>query len=73
MRTAKPRVGTERPRTIGKRESTLRIVAGLEPPDAGEVWLGGRRIDGMPPGEHNVAMVFQHCAGISPNEAHSSA
>jgi multiple sugar transport system ATP-binding protein len=47
----------------GSGKSTLlRIVAGLETADAGEVWLEGRRIDTLPPGERGVAMVFQHYA-----------
>jgi len=47
----------------GSGKSTLlRIIAGLETADAGEVWLEGRRIDGLPPGERGVAMVFQHYA-----------
>jgi multiple sugar transport system ATP-binding protein len=47
----------------GSGKSTLlRIIAGLETADAGEVWLEGKRIDGLPPGERGVAMVFQHYA-----------
>ena len=47
----------------GSGKSTLlRIIAGLESADAGEVWLEGRRIDKLPPGERGVAMVFQHYA-----------
>jgi multiple sugar transport system ATP-binding protein len=47
----------------GSGKSTLlRIIAGLEMPDAGEVWLDDRRIDSLPPGDRNVAMVFQHYA-----------
>ncbi|HET7710184.1 MAG TPA: ATP-binding cassette domain-containing protein [Sphingomicrobium sp.] len=47
----------------GSGKSTLlRIIAGLETADAGEVWLEGRRIDELPPGERGVAMVFQHYA-----------
>ena len=47
----------------GSGKSTLlRIIAGLEAADAGEVWLEGRRIDQLPPGERGVAMVFQHYA-----------
>jgi multiple sugar transport system ATP-binding protein len=47
----------------GSGKSTLlRIIAGLETADAGEVWLEGRRIDPLPPGERGVAMVFQHYA-----------
>ena len=47
----------------GSGKSTLlRIIAGLETADAGEVWLDGRRIDTLPPGDRGVAMVFQHYA-----------
>ncbi len=47
----------------GSGKSTLlRIIAGLETPDGGEVWLDGRRIDALPPGDRGVAMVFQHYA-----------
>jgi multiple sugar transport system ATP-binding protein len=47
----------------GSGKSTLlRIIAGLEAADAGEVRLAGRRIDGLHPGERDVAMVFQHYA-----------
>jgi multiple sugar transport system ATP-binding protein len=47
----------------GSGKSTLlRIIAGLESADSGEVWLEGRRIDRLPPGERDVAMVFQHYA-----------
>jgi multiple sugar transport system ATP-binding protein len=44
----------------GSGKSTLlRIIAGLETADAGEVWLEGRRIDTLPPGKRDIAMVFQ--------------
>lgn len=47
----------------GSGKSTLlRIIAGLETADSGEVWLEGRRIDQLQPGERDVAMVFQHYA-----------
>ena len=47
----------------GSGKSTLlRIIAGLESADDGEIWLEGRRIDQLPPGDRGVAMVFQHYA-----------
>jgi multiple sugar transport system ATP-binding protein len=47
----------------GSGKSTLlRIIAGLETADAGEVWLEGRRIDTLPPGQRDIAMVFQSYA-----------
>ena len=41
------------------KTTTLRIVAGLETPDAGEVLVGGRPVAGLPPERRNVGMVFQ--------------
>ena len=47
----------------GSGKSTLlRIIAGLETLDSGEVLLDERRIDHLPPGRRDVAMVFQHYA-----------
>lgn len=47
----------------GSGKSTLlRIIAGLETADSGEVWLEGRRIDVLPPGQRGIAMVFQQYA-----------
>ena len=44
------------------KSTLLRMIAGLESVDEGEIWIGGRRVDGLPPGERRVAMVFQHYA-----------
>jgi ABC-type sugar transport system ATPase subunit len=44
------------------KTTLLRIVAGLEQPDAGEVLIGGRMANHIPPAERNVAMVFQNYA-----------
>jgi multiple sugar transport system ATP-binding protein len=41
------------------KSTTLRIVAGLEEPDAGTVTLAGRSMRGVPPQDRDVAMVFQ--------------
>jgi multiple sugar transport system ATP-binding protein len=41
------------------KSTTLRIVAGLEDPDAGTVTIAGRPMDGVPPQDRDVAMVFQ--------------
>jgi len=41
------------------KTTTLRLIAGLEKPDAGEVHIGGRRVDGETPAQRDVAMVFQ--------------
>jgi multiple sugar transport system ATP-binding protein len=44
------------------KSTLLRMIAGLESVDAGEIWIDGRRVDSLPPGERGVAMVFQHYA-----------
>ena len=44
------------------KSTLLRLIAGLESIDGGEIRIGGRRVDGLPPGERQVAMVFQHYA-----------
>ena len=44
------------------KSTLLRMIAGLETLDGGEVRIGERRVDTLPPGERGVAMVFQHYA-----------
>ncbi|MHB1101198.1 MAG: ABC transporter ATP-binding protein [Devosia sp.] len=44
------------------KTTLLRIIAGLETPSRGEVWIGGRRVDTLPPRERGIAMVFQNYA-----------
>ncbi len=44
------------------KTTLLRILAGLEVADAGEVSLGGKRIDGLPAHERPVNTVFQSYA-----------
>lgn len=41
------------------KSTTLRMVAGLELPDAGSVTIGARDMTNVPPQERDVAMVFQ--------------
>jgi multiple sugar transport system ATP-binding protein len=41
------------------KTTTLRLVAGLDAPTRGEVFLDGRNLAGLAPRERNVAMVFQ--------------
>ncbi|HSE99035.1 MAG TPA: ABC transporter ATP-binding protein [Blastocatellia bacterium] len=49
------------------KTTTLRIIAGLEASDAGEVWIGGEQVtaDGrniVPPSGRNIGFVFQDLA-----------
>ena len=44
------------------KSTLLRLIAGLIEPTAGEVWIGGRRVDDVEPGARDVAMVFQSYA-----------
>jgi multiple sugar transport system ATP-binding protein len=44
------------------KTTTLRLVAGLEEPDAGAIALDGQAVDHLPPKERDVAMVFQNHA-----------
>jgi multiple sugar transport system ATP-binding protein len=44
------------------KTTLLRIVAGLERPDAGEVLIGGQVVNRFSPSQRNVAMVFQNYA-----------
>ncbi|HEY8454017.1 MAG TPA: ABC transporter ATP-binding protein [Actinopolymorphaceae bacterium] len=41
------------------KTTTLRIICGLEQPDAGDVFIAGRRVTQLPARERNVGMVFQ--------------
>ncbi|MEN7535576.1 ABC transporter ATP-binding protein [Aurantiacibacter flavus] len=44
------------------KSTLLRMIAGLETVDDGTIYIGEQRVDTMPPGERDVAMVFQHYA-----------
>src|SRR5947208_8591778 len=50
------------------KTTTLRMIAGLEEPDAGEIWLGDRQVSSaernmfVPTEKRNVGMVFQSYA-----------
>jgi multiple sugar transport system ATP-binding protein len=44
------------------KSTLLRVLAGLTNFDAGEVFIGDRQVNGVPPKERNIAMVFQNYA-----------
>jgi multiple sugar transport system ATP-binding protein len=44
------------------KTTTLRLIAGLEEPSEGAVWIGGRDVTHADPGDRDVAMVFQSYA-----------
>jgi len=44
------------------KTTTLRIIAGLEDATEGEVWIGGRMVNGVAPKDRDVAVVFQNYA-----------
>ena len=44
------------------KSTLLRCIAGLETVSGGEIWIGGRRVDQLPPRDRDVAMVFQSYA-----------
>ena len=44
------------------KTTTLRMVAGLEDVTAGEVFIGDRLVNDVPPKDRNIAMVFQNYA-----------
>lgn len=44
------------------KTTTLRMIAGFESPDEGEIYLGGEAINGLTPNKRDTAMVFQSYA-----------
>jgi ABC-type Fe3+/spermidine/putrescine transport system ATPase subunit len=44
------------------KTTLLRLVAGFELPTSGEIWMGGDRLDTLPPYKRRVNTVFQHYA-----------
>jgi len=44
------------------KTTLLRLLAGLESADAGDVWIGDRRVNDVAPSDRDVAMVFQNYA-----------
>jgi multiple sugar transport system ATP-binding protein len=48
------------------KTTVLRLIAGLERPTSGKILIGDRVVNDVPPGQRNVAMVFQSHA-LHPN------
>src|ERR1700756_5602783 len=44
------------------KTTLLRIIAGFESATSGELWMGGQRLDVLPPYRRRVNTVFQHYA-----------
>ena len=44
------------------KSTTLRMVAGLEEISEGELWIGNKMVNDVPPKERDIAMVFQNYA-----------
>ncbi|MCS7125904.1 MAG: sugar ABC transporter ATP-binding protein, partial [Aigarchaeota archaeon] len=44
------------------KTTTLRCIAGLETPDEGEIYIGDKLVNDLPPKDRDVAMVFQSYA-----------
>jgi multiple sugar transport system ATP-binding protein len=44
------------------KTTCLRMVAGLEEPSGGEIWIGDRQVNDVSPKDRDIAMVFQNYA-----------
>ena len=44
------------------KSTTLRMIAGLEEVTSGEIWIGNKLVNGVPPKDRDIAMVFQNYA-----------
>jgi ABC-type sugar transport system ATPase subunit len=44
------------------KTTTCRLISGIEVPDAGEIWVGTRRIDHLSPQERGVSYMFESYA-----------
>ncbi len=54
-------IGLLGPSGSGKT-TILRMIAGLETPDSGEIYIGGRKVNDLPPGERGIGFLFQSYA-----------
>lgn len=44
------------------KSTTLRMIAGLEDISGGEIYIGNRKVNDLPPKDRGIAMVFQNYA-----------
>jgi ABC-type sugar transport system ATPase subunit len=44
------------------KSTVLRLIAGLEAPSSGEIFIGSERVDPLPPQKRDIAFVFQNYA-----------
>ncbi len=44
------------------KSTLLRIIAGLETPDGGEIYIGDKKVNNIPPKDRDIAFVFQSYA-----------
>ena len=44
------------------KTTTLRLIAGLEEPTSGKIFIGGKLVNNIEPKDRNIAMIFQHYA-----------
>jgi multiple sugar transport system ATP-binding protein len=44
------------------KSTLLRLIAGLDQPTAGNIWIGDRSVTNLPPKQRDIAMVFQSYA-----------
>ncbi len=48
------------------KSTLLKLLAGIEIPDSGEIYVEGKNVTNLPPNKRNIAMVFQNYA-LYPN------
>ena len=44
------------------KSTVLRMIAGLEDISTGEIWIGNKLVNHVPPKDRDIAMVFQNYA-----------
>jgi multiple sugar transport system ATP-binding protein len=51
------------------KSTLLRLIAGLEAMTGGNIWVGDRLVNDLPPKERDIAMVFQNYAPLSAHDS----